>query len=272
MPINIPGFAPASISAKPYLKLTIDGWQRSGRSHFGLKSAPTPIACVVLDGNTEHVANKISKNDDGRDIQLNKEFMANFSFAVNQGSQALYKDRWEKFKNLYFNTLLKSAQVKTIMIDTCSDLWECTRAAEFGRLEKVPQFAYGEANHPWRQMVNTCEKNLILTHKLGQYGSKVERKGMEEVAFLSHAVIRMTRLPKGLLIRDDPEEGDPTDRGIPVGYWDAQPGDGDFACKIMDSSHNPALAGKILVGSEVSFKEVAMLMFPETNWKRDWLS
>lgn len=267
MPINIPGFIPASNNLKPYLRLTIEGWHRCGKSHFGLSGAPAPVGCIALDGNTEHVAHKIQEST-GREIYVNKDFMVSSSLNV-FASQAEHKRRWEAFKHLYFEQLLTSA-FQTIIVDSGSDLWELTRLAEFGKLEKVPQFAYGEANHPWRQMINSCEKNLIITHKLAQYGTKVDRKGMEEVAFLSHAVIRLTRLPKGMRITEDPGDYEPTDRSIPVGYWDAQPGDGDFALKIMDSSHNPMLAGKILVGSEVSFKQVAMLMYPQTtskNWK-----
>lgn len=265
MAINIPGFVPAT-NAKPYLKLCLEGWHRSGRTHFGLKGAPGPVAVVCLDGNTEHVAQKMIEQY-GREILINKEFMGKFQYSAATADME-QKAKWEKFKDLYFNKLLPHPDLKSIIIDTGSDLWEMTRAAEYGKMEKVPQFAYGAANHPWRQMVNLCEKNLIVTHKLQNYGVKIDRKGMEEVAYLCHAVIRTTRLPRGMAVSDDPD-GEATARGIPVGYWDALPGEGEFALRIMDSTHNPALAGKILVGSECTFKQVAMLMFPNTSSK-DW--
>lgn len=272
MPINIPGFVPASM-AKPYLKLALEGWHRTGRSHLAL-SSPGPVGCIVFDGNTEHVAQKLMAG--GSEIYLNKDYMPKSSLNVLQ-SQETYRQAWNSFQKTYFGVLLPSA-VRTMVIDTSSDAWELCRLAELGTLgggtteKSVNQSNYGKINNVWRQMVNSCEKNLILTHKLQVYGTgQPSRKGMEESAYLCHAVIRTARLPKGIRVTEDPDEYTPTERGIPAGYWDAQACDGDFAIKIMDCSQDPRLAGKILVGSEVSFLNIARLVYPEVK-KRYWLS
>jgi hypothetical protein len=261
MPINIPGFVPAT-NAKPHLKLIVEGFHRTGRTSFGF-SSPGPIGCLVFDGNTEHVAAKSDK-----DILLNKQFMAGSALNV-FSPQSVYQERWEALKHLYFDRLLTS-DFRTIMIDTCTDAYELCRMADLGATEKVPQFAYGKVNSTWRQMVNGCEKNLILTHKLQSFGSKVTRKGPDEASYTVHAILRTVRLPKGMIIREDMDDYSPSDRGIPIGYWDAEPGDGDFALKILDCSHNPMLAGKILVGGEVNFTQIARLIFPDTK-KSQWV-
>lgn len=254
--INIPGFVQVPESSSPYLKLCTEGFHRCSKTHFALATTPAPILVVATDANTAHIATKI-KAIRKCEMIINTDFVFKNPFM----SQAQCSELWERFKRLYFDTILK-APVKTIVIDTASDLWELTRMSEFGRLEKVPQFAYGLANNPWRQMVNACtDKNLIMTHKLASYGpSKVGRKGMEEVAYLSHAVIRH--------FRAGPEYTEPEQISNLV--LDSEPGSGQFGLKIMDSSHDPSLAGTILFGDEYcSFVDLATTVFPKTK-PRDW--
>lgn len=256
MPINVPGFQAVPESSNPYLKLCTEAMHRCGKTDFALRTTPEPILVVATDANTAHVATKI-KAIRKCEMIINTDFVFKNPFMT----QAQCMELWERFKRLYFDTILK-AQVRTIVIDTGSDLWELTRQAEFGRLEKVPQFAYGNANNPWRQMVNACtDKNLIITHKLANYGpSKVGRKGMEEVAYLSHAVIRHFRAAPEYVEAEQ----------ISSIVLDNEPGSGQFGLKILDSSHDPSLAGTVLLGDDnCTFVEVATTIFPKTKPK-DW--
>jgi hypothetical protein len=162
----------------------IQGQEKTGKTHFSL-TAPGPIAFFDLDCGTEGVIHKFANE---KEI-----FVKAYAFDENQNEA---KKLWDVFCRDY-NAALAHPAIRTIVIDSGSDMWEFIRMAEFGKLIQVPPLKYREVNSDLRKMVRavlTTDKSLIITHKLKmEYDSnnrptgKYSMSGFSEIPYLVQA-------------------------------------------------------------------------------------
>ena len=64
---------------------------------------------------------------------------------------------------------LAEPAVRTISVDTATELWELLRMARFGKLTQVMPYQYGPVNAEFRSLIRMAyasDKNLILLHKM----------------------------------------------------------------------------------------------------------
>ena len=235
------GFIPAeTIIVQPRLVMSIAGLEKQGKTHFAL-TAPGDIAFFNLDSRIEGVIHKFTGDKTIHVVDIN----------VPEDPVAA-KTQWEKFTKAYM-VCLQDKAIRTIIIDTATELWELLRMFRFGKLTQIMPMQYGPVNAEFRAIIrkpySLGSTNVIFLHKMkkeyinnnptGEY----ERAGFNDMGFIVQVNAQVYR-----------DEGK----------------DGEFHIYIKDSGQNPEIAGEDLPGVLCDFPTVASLVLPDTN-VTDWM-
>lgn len=251
-------------------KLTInsEGLERSGKTNFAL-TAPGPIGIIALDKNTENIAIKAQKA--GKEIMLadfcdpdpKRNPLAEFVLPVRaepgkavkteqKASKGFYEKRWDAISGAIFD-LINEKSIRSIVIDSGTQLWEDIRLARFGKLAQVAPREYGIVNQEMRELIMAVKCNLIVTHKLGkQYkgndwdGRSYEGKGWSDIAYACQITLRQNCS----MIRDEDSETPNAKRP-------------QFSANIMDCNQDANLRGMELADEDCSFQTLASLVYPD---------
>ena len=242
--MELQGFERATSEVKPRLIVSVEGLEKKGKTHFAL-TAPGPLALLNLDMGDEGVVKKFvdSKLIFKQDYRRNRRM-----------EQKDHQKLWEQLKSDFY-TALDHPEIRTIILDTATDIWELCRLAVLGRLSQVQPFQYGEANEEFKDLFKEAigsNKNVILLHQVkkeyanNQPTGDYERAGFSKVGYLVQVLIKMTT--KDLMT----EDGKTFDRR-------------QFGFRIMDCRHDPALNGLELTDDFCNFTNLAMALFPDTD-------
>ena len=217
--------------------MSVSGLEKQGKTHFAL-SAPGPISLFSTDIGEEGVVGKF----------LGKKTIYVMDVArIDEDSATEAPAEWDKFKKAY-NHCLRSKSIRSIVVDTATEIWELLRMARFGRLTQVMPYQYGPVNAEFRTLIREAykfDKNVILLHKMkAQYindkrTGEWERAGFSDMGFLVQVNAQVYRY--------DPSEG------------------GAFCCWIRDCRQNESLAGEIFEGELCSFPMIATMVLPGTD-------
>lgn len=236
------GFIDAqTVVTQPRIILSIEGLEKAGKTHFAL-TAPGPIAFFSLDVGEEGVVSKF----DSKDIWIMS------IDRVDEDSAEEAPKEYARFKKAYVD-LLRGDDVRTIILDTATEIWEILRMARFGRLTQVMPYQYGPVNAEYRALIREAynyNKNLILIHKMkpkyvnDKRTSEYERAGFGDTGFLVQV--------NAQIYRYSPEDG------------------GEFVLYIRDCRQEPDLAGEEFVGPMCTFPFLASMVLPNmdpANWE-----
>lgn len=222
----------------PRLLLNVEGREKEGKTHLSL-TAPKPLAYANFDkSSVEDVLRKFK----GMPILVKNYWPQNVD-------KAAYQVIWEMFLADY--AALLQSDVRTIVIDTGTELWNIARMAHFGKLTQVMAHHYVEVNAKFRQLFNdayTSSKNVVIVHKKkkeylnSDWTGKYERAGFNEAGFLVQVNVECVR-----------------DTKPPY----------DFCTRILNNSLNAALIDVELRGDMNNFKTIAMLSVPDSK-SEDW--
>lgn len=222
-------FSRADGTVQKRLIISIEGPEKSGKTHFAL-TAPPPIALIDFDTGLEGVIHKFH----------NKEvYVSEYRLGLSLTPDA-YLPTWEKVKKDY-GMALSSKSIRTIIVDTATELWELCRLRHFGKLDKIMPHHYSAPNAEYRELIRVAynsNKNVILLHKVkSEYVNdrntgKLIRAGFGDTGFLVQANLRTAR---------DIENG--------------------FTVYIRDCRQNPDLAGMDLLGGMNDFPTLVSLVF-----------
>lgn len=231
------GFSLASeIEVQPRLIISIAGLEKQGKTHFSL-TAPGPIAFFSTDIGEEGVITKF--ND--------KEVYIMSIDKIDEDSAEQAPAEYARFKEAY-KGMLRGTDVRTIIFDTATEIWEILRMARFGRLTQVMPYQYGPVNAEYRALIRDAynyNKNLILLHKMKpQYindkrTGEYDRAGFGDTGFLVQVNTQIYRYSQG--------DG------------------GDFALWIKDCRHNPDLVDEELSGPMCTFQFLASSIMPDVD-------
>lgn len=223
----------------PRIIVSISALEKQGKTHFSL-TAPDPIAFFSTDIGEEGVIEKFNKKIDILEVARIEEEAAEEA-----------PEEWERFREAYLYCLQK-AKIRTIILDTATEIWELLRMARFGRLTKVMPYQYGPVNAEYRALIREAykwDKNLILVHKMkskyvndkrtGEY----ERAGFNDTGYLVQLNVTAYRY--------SPEDG------------------GKFAVEIVDCRQQPDLNGMELEGKMCNFQTLAGMAVPTIDHK-EW--
>lgn len=244
------GFESPSEEAPHRLLLGTEGPERSGKTEL-LLSAPGPIGILNFDWGLEGVVEKWVRK--GR----KKVWVYNVRIPVIAGmspakAQSACLSVLSPAKDAYFK-MIEHADVRTVGIDTGSDLWALIRLADFGTLNPkgdVKQI-YDVPNQVYKSFIRTVfnvgNKNLIVTHRLAPHyvndkwdGESYKREGFRNSGYL---------IQSNLIHRFH---------------------DGEFSIEVKDCRQNPSLAGMVFTGSDCTFPRLASCILEDTvegDWK-----
>lgn len=220
----------------PRIIVSISGLEKQGKTHLALTS-PGPIALFSTDIGEEGVVGKFG----------NKKIHILDVARIDEDAAEKAPAEWDSFKKAY-NHCLRSKEIRSIVIDTATEIWELLRMARFGRLTQVMPYQYGPVNAEYRTLIRDAynfDKNLILLHKMkAQYindkrTGEWERSGFSDTGFLVQVNTQV--------YRDNPEDG------------------GAFCLWVKDCRQNPTMAGGILEGEMCSFPMLAMMVLPDVD-------
>lgn len=278
-PLNLPaGFEVlTAANIKRRIIMTLQKRQKHGGTHFAL-TAPGPIAYCNFDKESlEDVLPKFvgKKQIAPKNYWLNKQEIESASKQGVQDAATAVINAFEAD----FNALLQS-NVRTIVLDTETEMNQYKRLAEFGKLTQVMPHMYTVVNQWFRNLMDQVmysDKNLILLERRKKeyvndsWSGGYDRAGFSEAPFLVQLNANIERLDtpnaagsfpfeltvldssqnaliKGLKLQSDP--------AAPAA-WDALTG--------LDA------ADKALTAQDkCNFPWLAVSVFPDTTLK-DWV-
>lgn len=220
------------------LLVRISGLEKMGKTHWAL-TAPSPIAFFDIDRSAEDIVWKFLSE---KDI-YHKEYRGS-----REGDDEAYKAAWTAFKRDYY-AALDAPGIRTIIVDTETELWEMARLAEFGKLSKVLSREYGPVNKEFREVIDAAqssEKNLVMISRLkkqyrdDKWNGRYESRGFGETGFLVHVNVETT-----------------------------QNEDGVFVSRIVNCRHDPSANGETFEGDMSTFQFVALRVFTGSAYT-DW--
>ncbi len=235
------GFRKADPTVRKRLVVSVEAMEKQGKSHFSL-TAPGPIALFDFDTGLEGVIHKFAKE---KDI-----YVSDYRRLGNVLKPEEYLAMWERFKREYV-ACIQEGPVRTIIMDTATEVWELLRLARFGKLTQVMPYHYGPVNAEFRELIRLgygSDKNLILLHKMkpeyvnDKSTGKYVRSGFGDTGFMVQVNIRLYRDSDNIFI-----------------MW------------IKDSRQNPDIAGiEIPISNVLGFPLLGTMVLPETQ-EKDWL-
>jgi len=252
------GFYTATSEHTTSLVLSVSGLEKAGKTHMAM-TMPGPIAYINTDIGLRGVIEKFA---DQKDIHV-------LPVTVYHDGDAAVKE-WDRFMNAMKYLVLDSG-IRSIVLDTATELWELKRIAAFGKLTQVQPWHYGPVNADFRGLFRMfyddkdCPvKNLIALHKMkavylnDKRTSDYERSGFSDMGYLAQASIRLYR-DRPWVDADDVEHK------------------GNFHAYIESCRHNPLLVGEDLetdmdVDDPVNMCSFSMLasLIVDGTFEEDW--
>ena len=248
------GFVAASEIDKPRLILCTQGKEKRGKDHFAF-TAPGPIGVISQDIGTKGVVEKFVRQ--GKKIYL-REHQPTQELMIRKASEKEYEKEYKALETEY-RGMLKSPNLRTVVMDTGSDWWETMRLAEFGKLS-ANSHHYVEVNARFRELIREgfeYDKNVIWIHRVkkryvkkkdsdkGDWDGNYDLAGFSEIPFLCEITLNHVR------------ETVTNDEGQLVTV---------FGIEIVDSRYQGAeLIGQTFWGDECDFGYLAVNALPEVD-------
>ena len=238
------GFQPGQdVKLIPRIILAIGGLEKQGKSHFSL-TAPGPIAYINLDDGLEGVVQKFTATKKIHILSLRLP-------DASVGDEAMVKDlattEWTKFYRGYYGAL-EMPEIRTIVIDTGTELRELQLMHLFGRTAQIMPYMYRDPNAKFRRIIRDAfnfNKNVIFLQKMkkkyvnDKWCGEYEDAGFNDVGYLAQINAQVYRYSQ--------EDG------------------GDFAFYFRNCRQNETLNGMELVGPMCNFATVAQMALPDVD-------
>lgn len=223
------------------LMLSTCGRERTGKTEFAL-SAPDPIAIVNFDPGLEGVVEKW--------VRRGKKIKVSYIDIPEKADAQTWLECYKRAKAAYY-AALANPKVRTVLVDTWSDLWDLMKLAEFGVLNPAVDIkrAYGPLNQIMRTMVRAAydtDKNLILTNKMKEVYAKDATGNESGTGKFQRAGWGGT----GYLIQSNIEHRYNREKK-------------QFELEIIDCRQNMSVAGFVLTNSECTFDAMMNVVYEE---------
>jgi len=173
-------FVRSSAVTKERLIMSIEGEEKSGKSHTGL-TAQTPIFVHSFDIGLEGV---ISKFDKDKEI-----YVAEYELTIQPGAGSAQEvaeaadEVWNQFVANYRDSLASTRNAGTVIWDSSTECWELLRLARFGKLTQVMPHQYTSVNAEMRDLIREAYASTNMIHlikKVDQYENYVDSQGREK--------------------------------------------------------------------------------------------
>lgn len=247
------GFSRVSSDIMPPRRLVmrIGGFEKDGKTHFGL-TLPPPIGIMNIDRGLEGMYEKFARI---KELHISKDFRAMPSKTREDNER-----RWDAITETY-TEYLESPIIRSILYDTDTEAWEIARLAYLGKLVGVRELHYPEVNSIFRQVIDMAlasNKNVIFTCRLRkQYIRSKSAEGKdtatwngkyEESGFSEFGSIVQANLRAGIINED----------GINIP-----------TIRIINCRQNMQMNGEVFEGDAACFSWVAANIIEGTS-PEDW--
>jgi len=168
-----------TINTYKRLIMAIAAHEKCGKTTFAL-TAPKNIMYFNFDRKIEQATL------DNINVDRNSIFIKEIRVRENQ-AQDLHRKQWDEVKEAFL-WALSAESIKSIVIDTESEMWELARFAYFGRASNVAHL-FTPLNAMYKNMLDQVDKhnkNVILLRKFKKQFVKLEKldnKGNEKEAW-----------------------------------------------------------------------------------------
>ena len=243
------GFQPGQdVKLLPRIILAIGGLEKQGKSHFSL-TAPGPIAYINLDDGLEGVVQKFVQE---KKIHILSLRLPDVSIGDEAEVKRLATEEWAKFYTGYCGALA-SPDIRTLVIDTGTELRELQLMHLFGRTSQIMPYMYREPNAKFRRLIRDAfnfNKNVIFLQKMkkkyvnDKWNGEYEDAGFNDVGYLTQINAQVYRYSQ--------EDG------------------GEFVFYFRNCRQNQTLVGVELAGPLCNFQMVAQMVLPDVdpkNWE-----
>lgn len=250
-----------SDSEDPRLILCTEAAEKQGKTHYAF-TAPGPVVGILTtDTGTREIMRKfLPPRTSHRYIY--KQLASAKDLVREKASSATTEKAWNEAKDA-MEAMVNNRQIRTIITDTATELWELCRLCRFGKLAQVMPHQYGPVNDEFRKSIVKLPTerqglNCIFIHKVkkeykasGKDGKdswtgKWERAGFGDTPYIADVVLKHYR-------RDvDPDDNN-GQRCM-------------FGVRVLDSRYQPEnLIGLEFEGEDARFSMLGIMAFPETD-------
>lgn len=170
MSIQIPGtkihVVRSEVIAPTHIIISSRGSGRSGKTHFAT-TLPEPIGWLPFDPNSRSVVNSLIESQ-GKDIFLPTEDLSRQAdFVANLTVEAAikhYSEQMGEIRKLY-EWMMKSPDIKSVVVDTGGQLWEDIMFMHFGRKLRVQARDLGAPRGTMKDwFVGPATKPILFIH------------------------------------------------------------------------------------------------------------
>jgi hypothetical protein len=151
----------STINTLPRLTMAVSAPDKNGKSGFGLRVTP-PVMYFNFDRKIEHTSL------DALGVDQSNLIIKELYFNV-KDAQDIHKKKWDEVEEAYLWALREADSVRSIVIDTETEMWALARLAAFGRVTKVLPYQYITVNAMYSEMIKQAErhdKNVIFLRRV----------------------------------------------------------------------------------------------------------
>lgn len=243
-------FQRAEAAVRPRLVAAVAAREKQGKTHLSL-TAPDPIIHFNADIGLEGVVHKF--------LNAGKQILVYNIPIPEMDKKNVDKEAGKIWDDMSaaMDVALSNPAVRTIILDTATEVWEIVRLAYFGKLTEIKPHHYSGVNAEFRtflKKVYKTDKNLILIQKMkAEYVDNKrtgdwEMAGFSDTPFIAQVVLHPFHVEKNMILED--------------GYAAQK---GEFGVKIYKSRHNPSMDGQILMGPLATFPIIASMIIEGTT-------
>ena len=248
--MKLAGFSDVKKPSRNRLIVSVEGMEKKGKTHFAM-TAPPPIAYFDLDIGAEGVVNKFEDRIAGTWPPPELKYKE-------AAEQTQWRAIWEAYVRAY-RTALASKEVRSLVIDTATELWEQCRLAHFGKAEVILPNQYGPVNKAFREIITkdtyNSNKSVIFIHRQkDEYVGTINRNTGKEISVRTGRVKRAGFSDMGYLVQ------------IIVETTRDKNG---FHLTVKDCGPNKEINGETLGEPMNDFPTLATLVYPDTSIE-DW--
>lgn len=253
---GLKGFT-TDIKAGDSLAIAVHGLQGAGKSRFAC-TFPDPIGYIALDRKARRTVERVSK-ELGKTVVMPVEDFVRVSNPIQLANMkldvamAFYRNHVDTVKQAIYKMV---PAVKSIVIDTGSQLFEDMMFAHYGRAQRIMPRDRGELNQEMIDLLNFLSvRNLCIIHKSREIWKNDKPTGKFEIQGFRHIGYHVNVIAE--LACDDKKE----------------PGDDRFVMNVEMCQDNPDIQGpggkKLLTDDNINFQNLAMLIYPDSD-PSDW--
>lgn len=238
MSLSSLGFKRPEFKPVRRLSMLAYGKTKTGKSRFGL-TMPGPIAVINFDRALTDLLPQFPKKKILL-LDLSGEYAGGLNQKKAERLEAQFAAAWAE--------ALKSKEVRSVMVDKTSTLWEIVRWAEFGKIDHVKPHHYVPVNSRMRSYISSVidsDKNVLMI-------DDTKEEWVNEK-------------PTGRFVRDGFKHSDSLVQ-ISLQF---ERKDKTFTTTVDSCAMNADLAGWEFEDENINFPELATMAVPDSN-REDW--